>query len=75
MAPKDVADLAGGFMIVIGVLLIVAQVIIPNHFANLAKTLNLPGGTILQTNIPGFGIALLGFLLIVIANGLNIFGR
>jgi len=75
MAPKDVADLAGGFMIVVGVLLIVAQVIIPNHFPGFAKTLKLPGGTLLQTNIPGFGIVLLGFLLIVVANGLNIFGH
>lgn len=74
MDPKLVATIAGMFLAVAGVGLIVAQVIVPGHFANLEKSFGMRNIR-LKTNVVGFGVVLLGVLLLLAETGVSIFGK
>lgn len=64
---RKVVSYAGAFLVVTGLLLIVAQVYWHDHFANMAKQLQgLGGQTVgLQTNVPGFGVMVVGAILLL----------
>jgi hypothetical protein len=66
MEPLKLLSLAGFILIVAGLLLMVAQFIWPEHFLGITKTFD-GLGVKLQTNEVGFGVIVIGAVLMLAA--------
>jgi len=74
MDPKSITAMAALFLIVAGVALIAAQAIFPGHFQNMEKTFTMRNLR-LKTNVVGFGVILLGVILLLTETGADFFGK
>jgi hypothetical protein len=66
MEPKRALALGGFMLLVVGVLFMAAQFIWVEHFAFAVKELS-GWGIDLKTNVPGFGVMVLGTVLLLAA--------
>ena len=64
---KLMAALTGFGLIIIGLGLIAAEMVEPQHFAKMYKDLSGVGGFQVHTNVIGFGVLVVGAVLLAIA--------
>jgi hypothetical protein len=64
MEPKQLSAIAGVILVLSGLVFMAAQFIWPPNFANLVKDYTGSGWS-LNTNVPGFGVIVVGAILLI----------
>jgi formate-dependent nitrite reductase membrane component NrfD len=68
MILKILAALTGFGLIIIGLGLIAAELVEPEHFVQMYKDLSAVGGFQVHTNVIGFGVLFVGAALLAVAS-------